>query len=53
MSIGDSAEITERKTGYSPKIVRETVHYLKRKEGLLYECTEKGLVDAVRVTRLQ
>lgn len=52
MPIGDSAEITYRKSGYRPQIVREACHKLK-KEGYLYECTEKGLADAVRVTRLQ
>jgi hypothetical protein len=52
MSIGDSAEITYRKSGFRPQIVREACHKLK-KEGFLYECTEKGLADAIRVTRLQ
>lgn len=52
MPIGDSAEITYRKSGYYPQRVREACHKLK-KEGYLYECTEKGLVDAIRVTRLQ
>lgn len=52
MSIGDSAEISQRKTGYRPQIVREAICKLK-KEGFLYECTEKGLADAIRVTRLQ
>ena len=52
MPIGDVAEITLRKTGYSPQRVREACHRLK-KEGFLYECTERGMVDAIRVTRLQ
>ena len=52
MSIGDSAEISARKSGYQPQRVREACHKLK-KEGFLYECTERGLVDAIRVTRLQ
>lgn len=52
MPIGDSAEIVQRKTGYTPQRVREACHRLK-KEGYLYECTERGLVDAIRVTRLQ
>ena len=52
MPIGESAEITLRKTGYSPQRVREACHRLKQ-EGYLYECTEKGMVDAIRVTRLQ
>jgi hypothetical protein len=52
MPIGDSAEITYRKSGYQPQRVREACHKLK-KEGYLYECTEKGLADAIRVTRLQ
>lgn len=52
MAIGDSAEISQRKSGYRPQIVREAICRLK-KEGFLYECTEKGLVDAIRVTRLQ
>ena len=52
MPIGDSAEITIRKTGYQPQRVREACHKLKQ-EGFLYECTEKGLVDGIRVTRLQ
>lgn len=52
MPIGGSAEITQRKTGYSPQRVREACHKLK-KEGFLYECTERGLADAIRVTRLQ
>jgi lysylphosphatidylglycerol synthetase-like protein (DUF2156 family) len=51
MPIGDSAEITFRKSGYHPQRVREACHKLK-KEGYLYECTEKGLADAIRVTRL-
>ena len=51
MPIGDSAEITQRKTGYTPQRVREACHKLK-KEGFLYECTERGLIDAIRVTRL-
>ena len=51
MPIGDSAEITFRKSGYHPQRVREACHKLK-KEGFLYECTERGLVDAIRVTRL-
>lgn len=52
MPIGDSAEISFRKSGYRPSIVREAVCKLK-KEGYLFECTEKGLADAIRVTRLQ
>jgi hypothetical protein len=52
MSIGDSAEISYRKSGYRPQIVREAICKLK-KEGFLFECTEKGLADAIRVTRLQ
>jgi hypothetical protein len=52
MTIGDSAEISQRKTGYKPSIVREAICRMK-KEGYLFECTEKGLVDAIRVTRLQ
>lgn len=52
MRIGDSAEISHRKSGYRPQIVREAICKLK-KEGYLYECTEKGLADAIRVTRLQ
>lgn len=52
MSIGDSAEITYRKSGYRPQIVREAVCKLK-KEGYLFECTEKGLADAIKITRLQ
>lgn len=52
MPLGDSAEISQKKTGYSPQRVREACHKLK-KEGYLYECTEKGYVDAIRVTRLQ
>jgi hypothetical protein len=52
MPIGDSAEIVQRKTGYSPQRIREACHKLK-KEGFLYECTERGLTDAIRVTRLQ
>lgn len=51
MPIGDSAEISLRKTGIQPPRVREAAHRLK-KEGYLFECTEKGLVDAIRVTRL-
>ena len=51
MPIGDSAEITQRKTGYSPQRIREACHKLK-KEGFLSECTEKGIVDGIRVTRL-
>jgi uncharacterized Fe-S cluster-containing protein len=52
MPIGDTAEIVQRKSGYSPQRIREACHKLK-KEGFLYECTERGLVDAIRVTRLQ
>lgn len=52
MPVGDSAEITFRKSGYYPSRVREAVSKLK-KEGYLFECTEKGLIDAIRVTRLQ
>lgn len=52
MPIGDSAEISQRKTGYPPQRVREACHKLK-KEGYLYECTERGVVDGIRVTRLQ
>ena len=52
MAVGDSAEISERKSGYKTARVREAVSYLKG-EGLLFECTEKGLVDSIRVTRLQ
>jgi hypothetical protein len=52
MSIGDSAEISYRKSGYRPQIVREAVCKLK-KEGYLFECTEKGLADAIKITRLQ
>lgn len=53
MSIGETAEISQRKTGYKPQIVREAICKLK-KEGYLYECTEKGIADAaIRVTRLQ
>lgn len=52
MSIGDSAEIAFRKTGYHPHRIREVVSRLK-KEGFLFECTEKGLADGIRVTRLQ
>lgn len=52
MSIGATAEISARKTGYKPHIVREAVCHLKR-EGLLFECTERGVTDGIRVTRLQ
>lgn len=52
MPIGDSAEISLRKTGYYPQRVREACHKLKQ-EGFLFECTERGLTDAIRVTRLQ
>ena len=52
MLIGDTAEITYRKSGYRPQIVREACHRLKQ-EGFLFECTERGLADAIRVTRLQ
>ena len=52
MPVWDSAEIVQRKSGYAPQRIREACHKLK-KEGYLYECTEKGLVDAIRVTRLQ
>jgi DNA-binding transcriptional regulator PaaX len=52
MAIGDSAEINQRKTGYKPEIVRQAISRMK-KDGYLFECTEKGLVDAIRITRLQ
>lgn len=52
MPVGDMAEIVQRKSGYSPQRIREACHKLK-KEGLLFECTEKGLTDAIRVTRLE
>ena len=51
MPIGGVAFITERKTGYLPQRVREACHKLKA-EGLLYECTEKGIAEGIRVTRL-
>ena len=51
MSIGDSAEITLKKTGFKPSTVREAVCRMK-KEGYLFECTEKGLAEGIRVTRL-
>ena len=52
MEVGEQAEINERKTGYKAARVREACHRLKA-EGYLYECTEKGYVDTIRVTRLQ
>lgn len=52
MSIGDVAEISQRKSGYKPQIIREAICKLK-KEGFLFECTEKGVADGIRVTRLQ
>lgn len=52
MAVGASAEISQRKTGYKPHIVREAICRMK-KEGYLFECTEKGLADGIRVTRLQ
>lgn len=52
MSIGDSTEISQRRTGYKPHIVREAISRLK-KDGYRFECTERGLVDAIRVTRLE
>lgn len=51
MPIGDSAIISLRKTGYKPSIVREAICRMK-KEGYLFECTEKGLAEGIRVTRL-
>jgi hypothetical protein len=44
--------ISYPKTGWLPQRIREAVSVLKR-EGYLYECTEKGYADAIRVTRLQ
>lgn len=52
MPIGVSAEISYRKTGYKAEIVRQAICRMK-KEGYLFECTEKGLTDSIRVTRLQ
>ena len=51
MAVGETAEISERKTGFKPARVRETICRLKS-EGYLFECTEKGLVNTIRVTRL-
>lgn len=52
MNLGETADITYRKSGYRAQIVRDAVCKLK-KEGYLFECTEKGMNDAIRVTRLQ
>ena len=52
MPIGEPAEISYRKTGYKAEIVRQAISRMK-KEGYLFECTEKGLADTIRVTRLQ
>lgn len=52
MPVGDSAVIIPHKTGYTSQRVREAISRMK-KEGYLFECTEKGLPDGIRVTRLQ
>ena len=52
MPVGVPAEISYRKTGYKAEIVRQAICRMK-KEGYLFECTEKGLTDSIRVTRLQ
>jgi hypothetical protein len=52
MPVGDSAVISYPKTGWLPQRIREAVCKLKR-EGFLYECTEKGYADAIKVTRLE
>ena len=52
MPIGEPADISYRKTAYKAEIVRQAICRMK-KEGYLFECTEKGLTDSIRVTRLQ
>lgn len=52
MPIGETVVVSYPKTGWSPQRIREAVCKLKS-EGFLYECTEKGYADAIRVTRLQ
>ena len=52
LPVGEEVVISYPKTGWLPQRIREAVSVLKR-EGYLYECTEKGYADAIRVTRLQ
>jgi hypothetical protein len=50
--IGEPALVSQSKTGYAPQRIREAAYRLK-KDGFLFECTEKGIADGIVVTRLQ
>lgn len=52
LPIGETVVINAVRTGWIPHRVRETVSRLK-KDGYLFECTERDYVNAIRVTRLQ
>ena len=52
LPIGEPALVSQSKTGYAPQRIREAAHRLK-KDGFLFECTEKGIADGIVVTRLQ